>query len=198
MRQTPAIETQVVLMSHYGDEPDLGSSTVDAMLFKPIKERDLHRTLRIALGLQAPASTAPTTVAHEASPTGRPLGWLLLAEDNVINQKVAVAILSGAGYRVDTVLDGAAAVKASADHEYDAILMDCQMPQLDGYEATAAIRVHEGSLHHTPIIAMTAGARREDREHCLAEGMDFYLSKPIGKENLLAVVSSSLKNQVVT
>jgi CheY-like chemotaxis protein len=101
--------------------------------------------------------------------------------------------LSGAGYRVDTVLNGAAAVRASATESYDVILMDCQMPELDGYEATAAIRAHEGSLRHTPIIAMTAAARRGDRERCLAKGMDAYLSKPIGKDALLAMVSSSLK-----
>ena len=84
---------------------------------------------------------------------------LLLAEDNLINQKVAVAMLSGAGYQVDTVLNGAEAVRAAAARAYDAILMDCQMPELNGYEATAAIRAQEGAGRHTPIIAMTAGAR---------------------------------------
>jgi CheY-like chemotaxis protein len=121
-------------------------------------------------------------------------GRLLLAEDNLVNQQVAVAILSGAGYQVDTVHDGAAAVQASANKSYDAILMDCQMPELDGYEATAAIRAHQGSLQHTPIIAITAGARREDQERCLAAGMDTYLSKPFNKSTLLAMVSSSLRD----
>jgi CheY-like chemotaxis protein len=76
---------------------------------------------------------------------GRPPGRLLLAEDNLINQQVAVAMLSGAGYEVDTVPDGAAAVRAVAERRYDAILMDCQMPELNGYEATAAIRAQEGA-----------------------------------------------------
>ncbi|MDX6667663.1 MAG: hypothetical protein QOK04_1043, partial [Solirubrobacteraceae bacterium] len=114
------------------------------------------------------------------------------AEDNRINQKVAVAMLSGAGYRVDTVLNGAAAVQAVAAQSYVARLMDCQMPEMNGYEATAAIRAHEGSDRHTPIIAMTAGAIREERERCLAEGMDSYLAKPVSKEALLAMVGKSV------
>jgi signal transduction histidine kinase/DNA-binding response OmpR family regulator len=194
MQVPPAIATRVVLMTNYGDEPDLGGSAVDASLSKPVKEQDLQTCLRLALGLQAPAVAVPRMALQDPSPTGqRVTGRLLLAEDNLINQKVAVAILSGAGYQVDTVLNGAAAVRASATESYDAILMDCQMPELDGYEATAAIRAHEGSLQHTPIIAMTAAARREDRERCLAKGMDAYLSKPISKDALLAMVSSSLK-----
>ena len=127
--------------------------------------------------------TAPAGELH----TGR----LLLAEDNLINQKVAVAMLSGAGYTVDTVLNGAAAVQAVSVQSYDTILMDCQMPEMNGYEATAAIRAYEGPTQHTPIIAMTAGARAEDRATCLAQGMDGYLSKPVNKDALLALVARS-------
>ncbi|MDQ1603916.1 MAG: two-component system, sensor histidine kinase and response regulator, partial [Actinomycetota bacterium] len=119
---------------------------------------------------------------------------LLLAEDNPINQKVAVAMLAGSGYVIDTVSDGAAAVAAVIARPYDMILMDCQMPGLSGYEATAAIRAHEGSEWHTPIIALTAGARREDRERCLAEGMDSYLAKPLRKGALLALVAKTMRN----
>jgi two-component system, sensor histidine kinase and response regulator len=118
------------------------------------------------------------------------LGRLLLAEDNLINQKVAVAILSNAGYQVDTVLNGAAAVRAAAARDYDAILMDCQMPELNGYQATAAIRAQEGTGQRTPIIALTAGARQEDRERCLANDMDAYLSKPVRMDALLALVAA--------
>jgi PAS domain S-box-containing protein len=117
-------------------------------------------------------------------------GQVLLAEDNLINQKVAVAMLAGAGYRVDTVADGAAAVKAAAAHTYDVILMDCQMPELSGYEATAEIRAQEGSGPRVPIIAMTAAARPEDRALCLAHGMDGYLAKPVSKDTLLAMVAT--------
>jgi two-component system sensor histidine kinase/response regulator len=121
------------------------------------------------------------------------MGRLLLAEDNPINQKVAMAILSGANYRVDMVHDGAEAVQAAATHAYDAILMDCQMPVLNGYQATAAIRGHEGPSRHAPIIALTASARREDRERCLAAGMDSYLAKPLSKDALLALVAQSVR-----
>jgi PAS domain S-box-containing protein len=117
---------------------------------------------------------------------------LLLAEDNVINRKVAVALLTNAGYRVDAVHDGLAAVEAWRGQEYGAILMDCQMPEMNGYEATAIIRAEEGAGRHTPIIALTAGAREEDRDRCLREGMDGYLSKPINREVLVSVVSSFL------
>ena len=101
---------------------------------------------------------------------------------------VAVTILKNAGYHVDTARNGAEAVRAAAGQEYDVILMDCQMPQMNGYQATAAIREQEGSSRHTPIIALTAGARGEDRDRCLEAGMDDYVSKPMHKEPLLDMV----------
>jgi PAS domain S-box-containing protein len=130
--------------------------------------------------------------------SGALTGRVLLAEDNLINQKVAVAMLSGAGYLVDTVLDGAAAVLAAAARPYDVILMDCQMPDLNGYQATAAIRAQEGADRHTPIVALTAGARHEDRERCLAEGMDGYLAKPISKDALLALVAGAMNGRAAS
>jgi CheY-like chemotaxis protein len=137
-------------------------------------------------GLEGPAEEH--RVERGSSSDGGRTGRLLLAEDNAINQKVAVAMLSSAGYRVDTVSNGAQAVAAVAVRPYDLILMDCQMPELNGYEATAAIRAGEGSGRRIPIIAMTAGAREEDKERCLAEGMDSYLAKPVKKDSLLALV----------
>jgi len=110
-----------------------------------------------------------------------------------VNQKVAVAMLSSVGYQVDIVADGAAAVSACATHGYDAILMDCQMPELDGYQATAAIRTNEGQFRHTPIVAMTAGARQEDQDRCKAAGMDAYVPKPVDKAFLLAKVAELVK-----
>jgi signal transduction histidine kinase/HPt (histidine-containing phosphotransfer) domain-containing protein len=156
---------------------------------------DRNETQRDALADVAPTGAA----APRRSPADKPeLGQLLLAEDNPINQKVALAMLTTAGYRVDTVPNGAAAVEAVAAQRYDAILMDCQMPELSGYEATAAIRANEGADRHTPIIALTAGARREDRERCLAVGMDSYLSKPLSKDVLLALVAKSVNNGPTT
>jgi two-component system, sensor histidine kinase and response regulator len=186
----------LVLMIGLGEERELGpagDAGVGSWLSKPIHLDDLNTGVRVALGRQAgePAPAKGTTRAT-ADESGR--GLLLLAEDNLINQKVAVAMLTGAGYRVDTVPNGAAALDAAAAQPYDAILMDCQMPEMNGYEATATIRIREGSTHHTPIIAMTAGARQEDRERCRAAGMDNYLSKPLSKDALLALVGQSVTN----
>ena len=121
-------------------------------------------------------------------------GRLLVAEDNQINQKVVVAMLASGGYTVDTVFNGAEAVRAVATGSYDAVLMDCQMPEMDGYQATAAIRALKDSRRFTLIIGVTAGAREEDRRRCLDSGMDAYLSKPLSKETLLALVARSVKN----
>jgi two-component system sensor histidine kinase/response regulator len=195
----PALSTEVLLMmdlAHTRDFALTAESGVCATLSKPVHREALRTGLRVALGLQSPER--PTATHAPATPRPK-LGRLLVAEDNLVNQKVAVAMLAGAGYRVDTALNGADAVKAvfrqtEANQPYDAILMDCQMPELNGYEATAAIRAAEGSVRHTPIIALTAGARSEDRERCLAEGMDGYLAKPVSKDALLAVVGRFLRH----
>ncbi len=192
----PGLASGVVLMTGLGQERDVGDTpefVVCTTLSKPIRREDLRSCLRVVLGLEA------ASAEHAALPIDPPAleneparGHLLLAEDNLINQKVAVAILTTAGYCVDTVVNGAEAVSAVAARPYDAILMDCQMPELNGYEATAAIRAHGGASGRTPIIAMTAGARREDQERCLAEGMDSYLSKPVSKDALLSLVARSV------
>ena len=109
---------------------------------------------------------------------------VLLAEDNPVNRRVTRALLERLGCRVDLAEDGAEAVAAHAAREYDAILMDCQMPELDGYEATARIRAAETGRRRTPIVALTASAMSGDRERSLAAGMDDYLAKPVNVERL--------------
>jgi signal transduction histidine kinase len=113
---------------------------------------------------------------------------ILLVEDYLINQDVAVRQLERLGYRADVVDDGFAAMKAVALNRYDIVLMDCQMPVLDGYEATAQIRSRETPGNHLPIIAMTANAMTGDREKCIAAGMDDYITKPIKAEDLKRVL----------
>jgi signal transduction histidine kinase len=115
---------------------------------------------------------------------------ILLVEDYVINQAVAVGQLEKLGYRADVVDDGFAALKALALDRYDVVLMDCQMPKLDGYDASAEIRRREAASggRHTPIIAMTANAMMGDREKCIAAGMDDYITKPIRAEDLQRVL----------
>jgi CheY-like chemotaxis protein len=192
----PTLGPRLVLMTNLGQEShreNMKGALFTAALSKPVHRDDLRASMLIAAGGQRSEEGPPRPLVKVASSEHRAEAHtLLLAEDDLINQKVAMAMLSSAGYRVDSVLDGAAAVAAVSAKRYDAILMDCQMPELNGYEATAAIRAHEDRGRRTPIIGMTAGARREDHERCLAEGMDDYLAKPVSKDALLALVARSL------
>ena len=131
-----------------------------------------------------PGSDAPVP---PAVPTGA-RGRVLLVEDNATNQLVATRMLGKLGYEVDVAANGREAVDATEATVYDAVLMDCQMPEMDGYQATAAIRRREGGVHHTPIIAMTAAAMEGDRDVCIAAGMDDYVAKPVRAEVLLEVL----------
>jgi CheY-like chemotaxis protein/HPt (histidine-containing phosphotransfer) domain-containing protein len=131
------------------------------------------------------AAVVPVPVAPgrpAAPPAGR--GTILLVEDNDINQMVATGILASLGYRADIANDGVEACEMSARHDYDAILMDCRMPRMDGFTATREIRRRDEGVRHTPIIAMTASALVADRERCLAAGMDDYLAKPVNPAEL--------------
>jgi signal transduction histidine kinase/CheY-like chemotaxis protein/HPt (histidine-containing phosphotransfer) domain-containing protein len=138
---------------------------------------------------EQPAEPPPPAVSTgERDATGSLLDsapLVLVAEDSPVNQLLAVRLLDQCGFRADVVADGREAVAATARTDYAAVLMDCQMPELDGYEATAEIRLREGDGRHLPIIAMTANSMAEDRERCLAAGMDDYVSKPIRPQLLV-------------
>lgn len=115
-------------------------------------------------------------------------GTVLLAEDNPVNQRVACGMLHALGYRVEVVSNGLEAVAAATSASFDAILMDCQMPEMDGYEATRLIRAAEGTTRHTPVVAVTASAMQQDRQRCLDAGMDDHLAKPLRRDQLAVVL----------
>ena len=147
-----------------------------------------------ALDKQAPARTQPeqeTSALAEGS--GRRLR-ILLAEDNAVNRKVVVSMLEKRGHDVTVAQDGNKAVAALKAEGFDLVLMDIQMPEMDGFEATAAIRDAERSNGtHTTIIAMTASAMQGDRERCLQAGMDGYIAKPVKSEELFRAVEEAVE-----
>lgn len=186
-RESGVYSRGVVVMLTSGDRSedvetcrDLGVSTY---LIKPIKQSELFNAILQALGAAHHEQWASATAAN-AREASRSLN-VLLAEDSMINQKLAVGLLERWGHRVTVANDGREAVTRTQHQSFDVILMDIQMPELDGLDATREIRLQEAATGaHTPIIAMTAHALQGDRERCLAVGMDDYLTKPIRFEQL--------------
>jgi CheY-like chemotaxis protein len=145
-----------------------------------------------------PGSTSPEpTTGGETAPDQTDGYRILLVEDHPINQMLALEILSGARFRVDVATNGAEAVEARFRASYDVVLMDCQMPVMDGYEASRAIRTREARTGESrvPIIALTANAVEGDMEACLAAGMDDYLSKPFTPSGLTTTIRRHLKGE---
>ena len=193
----------LVLLTSFGQRGDGATAReagVAAYIAKPVRQSQLFQCLvsvvsqsslmtEPAIADQAAAIVTKHTLA-ETKPMSNKL--ILLAEDNIVNQKVAVRQLRKLGYRADAVANGQEALEALGRIPYDLVLMDCQMPEMDGYEATAEIRRREGTSKHTPIVAMTAHALDGDRVKCIAAGMDDYISKPVKPEELGRVLESLL------
>lgn len=144
----------------------------------PASAAEVEAAARLILA-QLNGAPAPTHRSAGVVTWDESLGVLLVAEDNPVNQRVAAAMLRRLGYEVDVVDNGAKAVEAMSTRGYDAVLMDCEMPVLDGFEATRRVRAAEGDGRHVPIIAMTAHVLRGDRERCIGAGMDDFIAKPI-------------------
>src|SRR5262249_43988085 len=153
---------------------DLKSPVHFPIVKKPVRQSELYATLERLLCARTPAFShrcgEPIEEGSRLQPGER--GLLLIAEDNTVNQKIVLRMLSKLGYRADIAGSGSEAVAAVRRIPYDAILMDCQMPGMDGFEATSKIREQEGHESRIPIIAMTAHALKGDRERCLEAGMD--------------------------
>ncbi|MFN7923334.1 MAG: response regulator [Bryobacteraceae bacterium] len=163
---------------------------IRGFLNKPVRRDALRKELAQAIGhieLQK-APFSPRAALAKAAQNRRPYR-VLIAEDNPVNQRVAVRLVEKLGYTVETATNGLQALAALERAAFDVILMDCQMPELDGFETTHRIRSKEGSLKHTPIVAMTANAMAGDRERCLEAGMDDYVSKPIQFDTLAAALA---------
>jgi two-component system sensor histidine kinase/response regulator len=138
------------------------------------------------LGISAEPGPAPATPSADAA--AAPRRRVLVAEDDAINRKVVSHMLERRGWVVDVVGNGREAVEAVARLRYDLVVMDCDMPEVDGYAASAAIRAREGSGRRIPIVAMTAGTMPGDRDRCLASGMDDYVAKPFNADALDGVL----------
>ncbi len=174
-----------------GDAQRCRELGVSAYLTKPIDQAALLNAIQIALGAR-PDSALITRHSLDEARQPRQLK-ILLAEDNAVNQKLAVTLLSKWGHRVDVAHDGQQALEMSRDRPYDLILMDLQMPVMGGLEATRLIREREATQDgkRIPIIAMTANAMSEDHQRCLDAGMDDYVSKPLNTERLRAVLDAA-------
>jgi signal transduction histidine kinase/DNA-binding response OmpR family regulator len=191
----------LVMLTSYsqrGHRERAGDLGIAAYIAKPVRQAQLHATLAQVLNPRTPQPVPSRNGGDQAAPTGglvsqfataRKTGRILIAEDNSVNQKVALRQVERLGYLAEVVNNGKEVLEALLHTHYDAILMDCQMPEMDGFAATAAIRGREeaGLMPHIPIIALTANALAGEDQICLAAGMDDYISKPV-KAHILGQV----------
>ncbi len=190
-------------MGQRGEGEEARKAGITAYLTKPVRQSELRDALSTVAGRPSELAATPGPTTGEDLVTRHALAEkranrrsrLLVAEDNPVNQRVAVKTLERLGYRVEVVGNGREAVEAVGKVPYAAVLMDVQMPEMGGYEATAEIRRREGENLHTPIIAMTANAMSGDREAALAAGMDDYVPKPVKAEVLNAVLEKWIPNE---
>ncbi len=200
IRKDPAIAGATILMLTSAGQPgdaarcrDLG---IAAYLTKPIKRSELRGAILLALGIQSADATRPAVVTRHSLRETRPTGRVLLIEDNLVNQFLARRLLEKRGHTVTVANNGREALailEKEAFTGFGCVLMDVQMPEMDGFECTAIIRRREqGTRSHLPIVAMTAHAMKGDEQRCLTAGMDGYLSKPIQADELFDIVECHL------
>ena len=190
IRRTPEVSSAVIMMltsgGHRGDVERCKELNVAGYLLKPVRQPELRDAILRCLDTHQPNAATPTARASvRGAANSAPALRILLAEDNAVNQRLATRLLEKRGHRVTVASNGREALEALQKETYDLVLMDVQMPELDGMEATTKLRERE-KIHggHQPVIALTAHAMKGDEERCLAAGMDGYLTKPISPQEL--------------
>ena len=199
IRQRPELSTATIMMlssaGHRGDGARCQELGVAAYLLKPIRRAELQEAIARVLGSREQKGAVPLVTRYslqDARDSGNFLR-VLVAEDNRVNQRLTTRLLEKRGHRVTMTANGREALEALVKDAYDLVLMDMQMPEMDGFEATAALRKKEmrkGDGVHQPVIALTAHAMKGDRERCQAAGVDGYLTKPIRTEELDAILEA--------
>ena len=191
IRQDPRLSTATIMMltsaGHRGDAQRCKTWGVAAYLLKPVRQSELREAIARVLGAREQAGAIPLITRYSLQDARDPADVLsvLLAEDNLVNQRLATRLLEKRGHRVSLAGNGREALAALEKQTYDLVLMDVQMPEIDGLEATAILRQREKETNaHQAVIALTAHAMKGDQERCLAAGMDGYLSKPIRPQEL--------------
>ena len=195
-------DTPLILVTSFpqrGDAARMLEAGFDAYLTKPVKQSHLQQAMSAVMGLQRneePVEKKILITKHTLDEAERGRYKILVVEDNLINQKFAVKLLEKEGYRCDVATNGVEAVEALSRAPYDLVLMDCQMPEMDGFKATEEIRKREGDTRHTPIVAMTANVMQGDRQRCLKAGMDDYISKPVSAASIYEILEKYLSKAI--
>ena len=203
IRQRPELSAAIIMMltsaGHRGDAQRCQQLDVAAYLLKPIRQSELREAIARVLGARESNGPIPLITRYSLRDECEPTAVLrvLLAEDNTVNQRLAVRMLEKRGHRVVVASNGREALVALEKESFDLVLMDVQMPEMDGFEATAALREKERwNGTHLPVVALTAHAMKGDRERCMAAGMDAYLTKPIRSQDLEKVLEDCTEHRL--
>jgi signal transduction histidine kinase/CheY-like chemotaxis protein len=197
IRRNPGLQSVVIMMLTSSNQVESAARCrqmgVETYLTKPISPSDLLRSIRLAIGVQTPASilALPAVGVSASSLSLR----ILLAEDNLVNQKVAMNMLGKMGHRITLATNGLEALEQWRQSDFDLILMDVQMPEMTGLQATTQIRREEATGAHVPIVAMTASAMSEERDRCLAAGMDDFISKPVSYKVIEQMIMATFSHR---
>ena len=205
IRHRPELSAAIIMMltsaGHRGDGARCQELGVAAYLLKPIRQSELREAIARVLGAPAQKGPIPLVTRYSLQDARDPQTILsvLVAEDNTVNQLLVTRLLEKRGHRVVMTIDGRKALEALAKDKFDLVLMDVQMPEMDGIQATVALREKEkekGDGFHQPVIALTAHAMKGDQERCLAAGMDGYLTKPIAPQELDAILDMYVARRI--